>query len=333
MFKKYLSQIKCSKEYIRLLGGYRRDFFRYAKYSCIGWNRQSYSEGQLEGRIIANYHVIEKGLSMPDFRPCFGVPMLKKLIRLTGEGKQKYGWNCNVNYLTAMNVIEKYMQRHLEEGVSLSEHFSNEEIHYGRDLATDKVVKSGSESHEEKFYFSNSQSNFSDFARSRHSCRVFERDIPVDDEAIKRAVEIARFTPSVCNRQCWKVHAFSDGKDIEDLLAIQNGNRGFGHTIPLALVVTCDVNVFDGYHERNQAYVDGGLFSMSLMYALHQNELGAVPLCWLVNGKQDDMARNIAEIPENEVIIMMIGVGKPVEQFSAPASQRRDVEEIIRIKK
>ncbi len=332
MIKKLIKQLKCSKEYLRLLGGYRRDFFRYAKYSCMGWNRQSYSEGQLEGRMIANYHVVEKGLSMPDFRPCFGVPMLKKLISLTKEGQQKFGWSSNVNYLTAVNVVQKYMQRHEELGINLSEHYSEEEITYGKDLDSDIKVKSGSESHEEKLYFSESQSNFADFARSRHSCRVFRRDVGVDEEILKKAVEAARYTPSVCNRQGWKVHAFSDTKDIENLLAIQNGNRGFGHTIPMALVVTCNVNVFDGYHERNQAYVDGGLFSMSLMYALHQNKLGAVPLCWLVDGKQDDNARKIGGIPESEVIIMMMGVGKPVEQFLAPASQRRDVEEILTIK-
>lgn len=333
MLKKVINKLRCSKEYVRLIGGYRRDFFRYAKYGCIGWNRQSYSEGQLEGRIIANYHVVEKGLSMPEFRPRFGVPMVKRLINLTRQGHCKHGWKSNVNYLTAVNVVQKYMQRHEELGIDLSEHFSEEEIVYGRDIESDRVVKSGSEQHEDKLYFSESQSNFTDFAKSRHSCRVFKRDIPVDEETLKLAVEIARFTPSVCNRQGWKVHAYSDGKKIEDLLAVQNGNRGFGHTIPMALVVTCDVNVFDGYHERNQAYVDGGLFSMSLMYALHHCKLGAVPLCWLVDGKQDDKARRIGGIPENEVIIMMMGIGKPVERFLAPASQRRDVDEIITINK
>lgn len=333
MLSKFINRLKCSKEYLRLLGGYQRDFFRYAKYSCLGWNRTSYSEGQLEGRVIANYHVVEKGLSMPDFRPLFGVPMLKKLISLTKEGQSKYGWDCNVNYLTAMSVIQQYMRKHEEMKIDLSECFSIEEVAYGRDLNSSICVKSGAESHNKETYFSHSHSGFEDFSKSRHSCRVFDREAPVDLKLLTKAVEIARFAPSVCNRQGWKVHAFSEAEDVKSLLEIQTGNRGFGHTIPMVLVVTCDVSVFDGYYERNQGYVDGGLFSMSLMYALHHCELGAVPLCWLVNGKQDDKARSIGSIPENEIIIMMMGVGKPVEQFLAPASQRRDVEGILNIKK
>jgi len=331
--KKFISKVRCSKEYLRLLFGYKRDFFRYAKHSCLGWNRQNLSEKQLEGRIIANYHVIEKGLSMPEFRPTFGVPMVKRLIQLTSQGAEKYDWKCNVNYLAAVGVIQKYMERHKQLNVDLSDSYTEVEINYGKQVDCQIAVKSGSEEHGNLSYFSESDSNFDQLAKSRHSCRVFKRDVAVDMARIEQAVEIARFTPSVCNRQCWKVNVYDDDETIENMLRIQNGNRGFGHTIPMVLAISCNLNVFDGYHERNQAYIDGGLFSMSLMYALHHKKLGAVPLCWLVDGKRDDEARKIGLIPENEVIIMLIGVGEPVEQFSAPASQRRQVEEIIKHKK
>lgn len=333
MLKRIISKARCSKEYLRLLGGYKRDFFRYAKYSCIGWNRGDLSELQLEGRIIANYHVLEKGLSMPEFRPLFGVPMVKRLIQLTKQGASKYNWNCNVNYLTAVAVIQKYMERHEQLSIDLSDSYSEEEINYGKELSCEVSVKSGSEDHGSVSYFSKSDSNFDDLAKSRHSCRVFKREVAIDITRIEEVVEIARFTPSVCNRQCWRVNVYDDKESIDDLLRIQNGNRGFGHTIPMIIAISCNLNVFDGYHERNQAYIDGGLFSMSLMYALQHKKLGAVPLCWLVDGRRDDEAREVGLIPENEVIIMLIGVGEPVEEFSAPASQRRQVEDIIRIKK
>ena len=91
--------------------------------------------------------------------------------------------------------------------------------------------------------------------------------------------------------------------------------------------VTPDQLSFDGFKERNQAYIDGGLFSMSLMYALHHQELGCVPMCWLATNERDDAFRAEAGIQDNEVIMMLLGVGVPVAEFSAPASQRRLVED------
>jgi len=324
---KLTMRIRLLNEYVKLVRLSWHDMIRYAKHACIGWNRGDYDEGQLEGRMIANYHVVEKGLSMPDFRPRFGAPTVKKLISLIQEGEQKFKWCQNVNYLTAVQVVRAYMNKHQALGIDLTDLYTPDEISFGENTTCDQSLVAGPMEHHRNTYFTHAQTAFDEFAKSRHSCRVFDLNQEVDLAKIKSAIDTARYTPSVCNRQCWRVHIYQDKSKVDALLALQDGNRGFGHTIPTILVITSSLKVFDGFKERNQGYMDGGLFSMSLMYALHHQELGCVPMCWLASNERDNAFRKEAGIQDEEVVMMLLGVGVPVDNFSAPASQRRLVEE------
>ena len=136
-------------------------------------------------------------------------------------------------------------------------------------------------------------------------------------------------TPSVCNRQPWRVHAYYDRETIEKVLECQNGNRGFGQLIPCVLLVSVDLSCFEGSIERYQSWIDGGMFSMTLIYALHALSLGAVALNWSASAEQDIRLRNTVPFPDSERIIMLVGVGHPEVSYLAPVSQRRDVSEIL----
>jgi len=321
-------RIRLLNEYLKLFRATMRDMRRYARHACIGWNRGEFEEGQLEGRIIANYHVLEKGLSMPDFRPFFGIPMVKGLIAMVRKGTERFKWCENVNYHAACLALRAYSDKHRDLGLELEKHFSPDEISFFDQLPDNgDEVLGGARLYRKDRYFEDSYGDFAALARSRHSCRSFDPSVEVEMEKLRSAIEIARNSPSVCNRQCWRLHIYREKIKVEELLALQEGNRGFGHTVPVVLVVTAGLQVFDGFLERNQAYIDGGLFSMSLMYALHHQEIGCVPLCWLAPADRDDELRRIAEIPDDEVVLMFLGVGVPTAEFSAPVSQRRSVGE------
>lgn len=308
-----------------------RDMRRYIRHACIGWNRIEHDEGQLEGRMIANYHVVEKGLSMPDFRPLAGVSTVKTLIGLVEEGGRRFCWDENVNYGAARQALSSYGRRHQDLGIDLSPTFESDEISLLLSPSTGGSDSGGAAAYLRESYFSAIHDEFSSFAKSRHSCRVFETNTPIAIERILEAVDVARHSPSVCNRQCWRVHVYQGYQEVQDLLALQEGNRGFGHTIPSILIVTAGLKVFEGYKERNQAYIDGGLFSMSLMYALHHQELGCVPMCWLASEETDQKLRKLASIGDDEVVLMFLGVGVPVAEFSSPVSQKRTVAEIVQV--
>ena len=79
------------------------------------------------------------------------------------------------------------------------------------------------------------------------------------DKDLKNILENSRHTPSVCNRRDG-VRIFMTIKHKK--LKYQNGNRGFGHNFKTVILVTGDNTSFN-HIERNQMFVDGGLFSMS----------------------------------------------------------------------
>jgi nitroreductase len=163
--------------------------------------------------------------------------------------------------------------------------------------------------------------------RSRSSVRSFIPELAPDAQTVNQAIEDALWSPSVCNRQTSRVHLYS-GKQAYELLKHQSGNRGFGHRVPLLIIVTSDLRYFSGVNERYQGWIDGGMFAMLLLLGLHARGLGAVSLNWSVLNKNDTAIRKPAGIPDHERIIMMIGCGVPEPDCVVPVSMRRSVEEI-----
>jgi nitroreductase len=115
-------------------------------------------------------------------------------------------------------------------------------------------------------------------------------------------------------------------------LACQNGNRGFTEEIDKLLVVTSDLGSFVSPGERNQCWIDGGLFAMSLVYALHSLGLGTCCLNWSVEHEADRKLRQAAGIRESEAVIMMIAVGHLPEVLNVQQSPRKLVDDVLTIR-
>lgn len=166
---------------------------------------------------------------------------------------------------------------------------------------------------------------------SRHSVRNFDRGRPVDRALIEEAVRLAGTAPSVCNRQSWHAYYFDDREDVRRLLAIHHGSAGFQSTVPGLFVLTADLRGFGDLRERNQGWIDGGLFSMSLLLALHGLGLGAISLNWSRSNASSDRLRAAAGIPEHDNIIMLVATGYPAPGYRVARSPRRPLAQILRI--
>jgi hypothetical protein len=51
-------------------------------------------------------------------------------------------------------------------------------------------------------------------------------------------------------------------------LKLQGGIRGFGHLTNKLIVITSDTAVF--LMMKDQAFIDGGMYAMNVLYGLHQ---------------------------------------------------------------
>jgi nitroreductase len=125
------------------------------------------------------------------------------------------------------------------------------------------------------------------------------------------------------------VHAYQDRQRIQALLALQGGSRGFAESVGNLFVVSSEICAWGGPGQRNQAYVDGALFAMCLMFACRSMGWGACPLNLAIDHKTEDAIRRAGGIPAGERLIMMIAFGEPLAPDTKVAfSPRRPAAEI-----
>lgn len=318
------------KESIGLLSASWNDAIRYLRYSCTGFSRNQLQLGQTQGRMIATCHVLEKGLSMPECRPRFGVAMVRSLHQLMREYEAKNGSCRDRHFQSSLEVLEGYDQKHQELSVAVDDVLTppvREDM--ARWRAGCAVEHLGVLHFTRQSFFAKSEASFPEFNASRHSCRHFAPSVPVENAQIEEVVRMALRSPSACNRQPARVYAVTDKSSVERCMELHNGSRGFQHLIPGLLIVAARMDVFTGPGERFESYIDGGLFSMSLMHALHHQQLGCVPLNWSVTPAQDRRLKALVGIPDSENIIMLLAIGHPAETFSIPQSARRELGEVL----
>ena len=313
----------------RLLPNAMYDMGRFLRYS--GLNRSRNYRGERAARIVMSYHQLEKGLSLASPRPGFGIEAAKRLMHTVQAFAADFGVVTPAT--TGLAVLHRYLA--FDHGTSpdvvrLREHYRTL---LGQLKVTEADVErwpGGTLSMSRSELESARNRGFAEFFASRHSVRHFSGQA-IPPSAIQNAVELAQRSPSVCNRQAWRVHSFSQREDINKLLALQSGNRGFGEQSSVVLLVTCDLASFVDVGERYQAWIDGGMFSMSLCLALHWAGLGACCLNWSKERQVDKALRRIVELPEAEQVIMMIAVGTLPDHFSVACSPRLPLAQVLRV--
>lgn len=303
------------------------DFRRYLVFS--GMNRSRAYRGEQSARIVMAYHQLEKGLSLASPRRGFGKAVVERLLDAMKLFIADHGFVPPATI--AMGVLTKYVEFQSGLGEDMATLRGRMAQLVSGDCGTQASCLEGGTLEVTRLELANKVAfGFKEFFNSRYSIRHFSGG-SVRDADLAEAVAISQKTPSVCNRQSWRVHAYSQKDVTARLLEIQAGNGGFGDQISTVLIVTCDLTYFIDVAERYQAWIDGGMFSMSLCLAFHSLGYGTCCLNWSKDHRDDISLRRIAGISETEQIIMMIGVGTLPETFRVAYSTRGPVENILRI--
>lgn len=322
--KKYFPDIiKKRLKYYRRLNelkkAYKYDLKRFLRHSNSVDNDTSI---KLIGLIIRQYHVIEKGLTMPQTRLGFGELVLLDLIDNCILFISKYGRN-DQQLQHAAQVVLEYEHYHKQHSFKLSIEIEKAVLNLKSYISVD--YPSAQTITTRDAYFSNLESSFPFFSNSRSSLRNFSNEvIPIDK--IFNSLKIASNAPSACNRQAWRTYVYTNQETIGEILKIQGGNRGFGHLTNKLIIVCSNVSLFSKALERNQAFIDGGIYAMNLLYALHYNKIGACILNCSVSPEKDAQLRKLIKIPESEVFIAMIACGIPPNEFKVAVSKRYDLD-------
>lgn len=298
------------------------DIYHHLKFSFN--NNSTTDKKNLEFYLTKQYHIVEKGLALPSPRPGFGREKIRILLDKGYLYIDKYGASqltssiaqCFIDYIAFNEKVGYHLDSALKSSINNFIN-KNELTHSGgsKDVTSDNIKRLANMS-------------FDRMVTSRHSIRNFSKT-PVPIDTIKKCVDLAKFAPSVCNRQAWQAHYYSDQPLMKKLLTIQNGNGGFTDSITGLLIVTGDIKGFTRY-ESNQLFVDGGLFAMNLMLSLHYKGLGSCPLNTCFPYLVENKVKKIAGISKNERLIMMIAVGNLKDSFKVAVSERRATDTILK---
>lgn len=282
---------------------------------------------KVESQIILHYHGLEKGFLHDEFRYRFGkdrIIELVKLLRLKVVSDNFKKSQISAGYL----ALCKYYEKHQSNGVDISDYFRYEDYLFFKKLSSLSLnlVKT----HIRADYFRMSDENFFEFSQSRSSVRNFTGEY-ISLEKIYKVIEIAKNAPSVCNRQPNKVYYLSGKTKIDEVLEIQQGLKGYSDKINQLFILATDRNYYYSVGERNQLFIDGGIFLMNILYALHYYQIGACPAHWGHNSDRDKRLQKVINFPDSEKVICIIAIGIPVDRFSTTLSLRRDNDEILKI--
>ena len=133
----------------------------------------------------------------------------------------------------------------------------------------------------------------------------------------------------MCNRQAWRVHVYTSPQDKEIVLRTQDGNSGFGHLAARVLLISADARVYVTSGERHQPYVDGGMFAMTLVFALQAQGVASCCLNLCNYFFQDVAVHRACQIPAWEIPIMMIAIGYPPDEFHVAVSARIETDAVF----
>lgn len=302
--------------------GWCYDAWRFYRYS--GVILKGRSRASRAAQITKLYHMIEKGLALPDPRPGFGAWAISGLGIQVRRSIDAGGHGQEVQL--AVDALAGYAEFNERAGVASSPAVVATIEHAARHNILPRVAPVKPVMPPDP-----AQGNeLIDLIVSRHSVRQFS-DAPVPDEVLHNATRAAQAAPCVCNRQASRVYFVRDPKLKQALLACQNGNRGFGDITPVVAVVTTNLDHFLEAPERYQPWIDGGLFTMNLLLGIHAQGYGACCLNWSAQPKQDRQLRRLGLIPDSENIITLIAIGALKPEYVVARSERNAVEDVMRI--
>ncbi len=173
-------------------------------------------------------------------------------------------------------------------------------------------------------------SDLMEIIRGRRSIRKYE-PTEVPQAALDTILEAVRWAPSWTNCQCWEVVVVKDAAVKEKLQATlpPKGNPAVKAMVEAPVVLAiCGKLKTSGYYKGQPStkfgdwfMFDLGIASQNICLAAHHLGLGTV----VVGLFDHDRAAEVLGVPEGYELVVMIPLGYPAKQGTAPA--RRQIEE------
>lgn len=272
------------------------------------------------GALRRNIHRIEKGLIMQPVREIFAKEYIKETIELL------YNKNLELDSATkswSRSVLNEYFDtinlELLSGGVELKEkvkYFFNGETNFNsKPFIRKKTNIPTFRSYQELAYY-------------RRSVRFYENN-SVDKSIIDGAVNVAKLSPSACNRVPYKYYITENKENTEGILDCAGGTRGFSSNVTHVAVLVGDLSNYEYELDRHLIYIDSSLSAMSFCNALECQGVSSVCINWHDEINRINKIKRLVPISSTEKVIMLIAFGYADESRLVPFSSKKDLDCIL----
>lgn len=277
-------------------------------YSINKWSKEN-RKAYLERAILVHSHSIERSMGFRSSGPGHSYDEAVLLLKKISLWTEKYDvdMECVKIGISAIYAYLDYQEQFNYTSPELEE-FKNVFSEFIKSRFGDKslelpptgVIDVG------KSKLINSK-NYADVITSRHSIRQFS-DTLIDEDILLKCFDMANQSPSACNRQPCRIYYTISDAGINLINKHFPSNKTFRDEFKGYIILTSRRNLFFGT-EMFQWYINGGIYLANLVNALHYNNIGSCIMQWRAHNPVESKMKQELNIPNNEAIISIIGIG------------------------
>ncbi|MBO7179187.1 MAG: nitroreductase family protein [Clostridia bacterium] len=173
--------------------------------------------------------------------------------------------------------------------------------------------------------------NFTEIAKTRQSCRIYDSTKEVENEKINAILESARLSPSACNAQPYH---FTVCKG-EKAKLVAEATRGMGmnkftEDVPVMIVISEEAynktaGIGSKLKDNDYRSIDIGIATAYLTAEATAQGLETCILGWL----DDKKIRKICDL--KHPVRLVIALGYPKENYELREKKRKSIEELVTV--
>ena len=294
----------------------------YKKYNM----RTETSLNKLGYESIIHTHTLEKGMEHFELRP-FAVKKTGYIMSIIKRESKFENYRNTFAFINGINSLREYKKIYEDHGWKDKDEYKKVST-FLQNYTDVEQQRAGAYILEKKELEKDYNIDYLKFVKSRHSTRNYKNE-PIKLEDVKKAVDMAKYSASACNRQYIKLHFYPSGKMRDNVIHYALGKGGLYLEGVNTFIVTFDVNVLSGTGERNQGYFNAGLYSTNLVNAFHSLGIGTCFIQFANSVKDEEELKKMNEIPEYERIAVILFAGYYDEKSIFAVSHRKDVKELL----
>ena len=343
IFRKFIGRIKLARDWFflrvntqcEILSQIYYSFFNFAfirEHAAVLSGRKAYMQAltnRTESSVLLrrNIHRLEKGLIMRPRRPSFAAEYITETVNAycisakEASGREdsnadEIDWAYDVltayfDAVDASSPVIEQARKNFADAPSRQTRAVKRKP-YCRDLSQAPPV---------------AYDDLLALSKLRRSVRWYQQK-PVPRELVDRAVKVAAFSPSACNRQPFHFRIYDNREKIKKVASIPMGTAGFNHNFPGLIVVVGRLDAYFDERDRHVIYIDASLAAMALIYALEAQGVSSCAINWPdIRALEKKMSEEL-NLKPYERAILLISYGYPDPQGMVPYSQKKPLGQL-----